>query len=585
MTSLEKLTRSRSPHDSVWCENGDGSPYLDDVFRVGSGGATSRTGCVVSGGLSSAAKPGDVLPSVSPPPLSASDLLEHDKAERSRVLSHPGIREGNFAALKHAPADSVLSGEDAKSPLHGYVLSFCPIPIPHEEWSGRCASSSWDGDEGEIVRFLVQGILEAGYVAYVLCQRKYVDFLKEQINRFLEGVDVERVCVVPLEQEAPIWVRDKCFFISSSAENVRTMMVPGCVEEGSVPALIHYMHEQHCMRERAVCGNAEEKKASVELLDGVTNLTVPVGIANTTPEFLSETYAIASSLMKCGLVHQTRMMYGYYEGGNVLMYEPYVFVGRDNVEATRFVLQQEGSLEHVSEEDVLCVIAHDFGVSPECVIPVEQAEYHLDLMMCFQHGADLPEGKPTILLNSPFLSWQMQQKHTRNDFLENTSKSFGVARETLDGLFFQCERNIDMSGIECLMLSDDKKHQSLIKTCCAFLKTEKRCNEKDHAKEEIAYSVKEDLERRGFRVKYVALEDISEVNSANMCVLPSMDGVVAPTVIRPGYSTSSRSTDIARRGLFSGTDSKHVFLPIDVVRSFSESHGGIHCRTLPIKRL
>lgn len=108
-----------------------------------------------------------------------------------------------------------------------------------------------------------------------------------------------------------------------------------------------------------------------------------------------------------------RVQNGYLEGGNSLVGrrangEPYALIGKDSLEASRLVLEKDLG-RALSTTELTSLIADDFGVSPENVIPVEQpGDFHLDMRMML-----LPGGH--VVLNDAAAAASMQREWALSD--------------------------------------------------------------------------------------------------------------------------------------------------------------------------
>ncbi|MBK6690605.1 MAG: hypothetical protein IPG50_00105 [Myxococcales bacterium] len=103
----------------------------------------------------------------------------------------------------------------------------------------------------------------------------------------------------------------------------------------------------------------------------------------------------------------------YAEGGNVLRGanaagDPYAIVGQDTVELTRAVLARDLG-RPVSATEAEEAIAHDLGVAPTLLYPVEQpGDFHLDMAM-------LPLGGGQIVVNDAREAAALQAHWLRED--------------------------------------------------------------------------------------------------------------------------------------------------------------------------
>lgn len=117
---------------------------------------------------------------------------------------------------------------------------------------------------------------------------------------------------------------------------------------------------------------------------------------------------------------ELRVTGSYLEGGNVLVGrratgEPYALVGKDSLEATRYLLERDLG-RRPDDAKVLAVIAADLGVAPKDVVPVEQpGEFHLDMAMSL-----LPGGR--VLVNDSRQAQALQAQQARARHLEAEPK-------------------------------------------------------------------------------------------------------------------------------------------------------------------
>lgn len=210
---------------------------------------------------------------------------------------------------------------------------------------------------------------------------------KEDCEEYLAGVEGLSYNITVVDKQISEWAEDSAEFLESGQLGVVSKMNSSVLEKGM----------QEGRKKRWGAEKFEHNKSRRVVPEG---LKVNAGSTDTIREQEEEKQGRSVAHLRA-----------YLEGGNMITAEDaegkkIVLVGRDGVDSTAYLYQ-------MTQKQVLTLIAQDFGLKPEQIIPVEQpGKFHLDMGL-------LVVGMGKVIVND--LSAEYEAAKTRHEQMNVTA--------------------------------------------------------------------------------------------------------------------------------------------------------------------